>query len=78
MPEKGTVEHLLRALLFMKVYPTEQVLSVWMEQDIKTNRKWNWQMIKAIAELETYIVSIGCYFSQNITLFEINLFVFLD
>jgi len=58
MPTKGTLEHLLRALMFMKVYPTEYIFaSLTGKLDPKTNRLWNWKIISAIADLEPYLVS---------------------
>ena len=59
VPVKGTLEHLLRALMFMKVYPTENILATLSGTvDPKTNRMWNWLFISAIADLEAELVSI--------------------
>lgn len=43
--------HLLDALYFLKVYPTESVHAAFAGKDEKTLRKWNWKVIEAIAEL---------------------------
>lgn len=43
--------HLLDALYFLKVYPTESVHAAFSGADEKTLRKWNWKIIEAIAEL---------------------------
>ena len=55
---KAKVEHLLWALLFMKVYSTESVLCGLVGHPTqKTFRKWTKLIIKQIATLEEYLVS---------------------
>lgn len=60
MPEKANIFHLMKALLFLKLYPTEKTLCVLTaDTDEKTNRKWNMKMIVAIAALESKFVSFA-------------------
>ena len=60
---KGTLEHLLRALTLMKVYPTEYIFSsLTGKLDPKTNRLWNWKIIYAVADLEPYLVSNSIFY----------------
>ncbi len=58
LPEGGTFQHMLWALCFLKVYPTETVLSSLCGGgvDPKTIRKYIWPMIFALASLEDYLV----------------------
>ena len=63
LPEKTTISHLMNALLFLKLYPTEKTLSVLTAgRDAKTNRKWIWKVIAAISELEDEFVSFNLLF----------------
>ena len=60
-----TIAHLLWALFFMMVYPSETVLcgAVGGDKgviDPKTIRKYIWPIITAIASLEQHVVSIVC------------------
>jgi hypothetical protein len=59
VPEKGTMEHLLWTLLFMKVYAKENTLASLADSkpDPKTFQKWVWAFIPAIALLEPQLVS---------------------
>lgn len=50
-PKKGTPQHLLWSLLFLKVYASEDVLSVITQSDRKTQRKWTWEFVTAISNL---------------------------
>jgi len=50
--------HLLWALLFLKAYQTEMVLSSTTKASEKCTRKWVWLIIEAIAALEDHVVSI--------------------
>ena len=57
--EYGRVEfkHLLWALMFMKIYTSENILASLAGCDEKTFRKWVWLFIDAIANLEYEVVS---------------------
>ena len=50
--------YLLWALLFLKSYGTEALLSAVVGADEKTYRKWVWFYVKGIASLHGSIVSI--------------------
>jgi hypothetical protein len=55
----ATVEHLLWALMFLKLYAKESTLSTLAGGvDEKTFRKWNWMFIGAISGLESVTVRI--------------------
>ena len=49
--------HLLWALLFLKVYPNERVLSGIVGADRKTVRSWVWHFIYLMAALKKEVVS---------------------
>lgn len=52
-------EHLLWALLFLKCYPTEELLATQVGAvDEKTIRKWVWFYVEGIANLATKFVSL--------------------
>jgi hypothetical protein len=62
LPEKGQIVHLLWALFFLKVYPKQgPACSVVGGSagavDAKTFRKWVWEFIVGISELEEHVVS---------------------
>lgn len=49
--------HLLWALMFMKIYATEAIhCSLAGGVDEKTFRKWSWEFVHAIANLESAVV----------------------
>jgi uncharacterized membrane protein len=50
-------KHLLWALMFLKSYGTEAVLSAIVDSDEKTFRKWAWFYVEGIASLHNHIVS---------------------
>ena len=52
LPIGGEPQHLLWGLLLIKVYATEQVLSIIAGVDRKTYRKWAWKFISAVSELK--------------------------
>ena len=52
--------HLLWALLQLKVYATEDVLSAMIGVDRKTFRKWVWPMIKSMRKAAPAVVSFIC------------------
>ena len=55
---KATVEHMLWALLFMKVYSIESVMCGLVgHPDPKTFRKWTKLMIEQISSLQEFLVS---------------------
>ena len=51
-------KHLLWALLFLKVYGNEKTHSVLACCDVKTFRKWSWNVLEDIAELDEIVVCI--------------------
>jgi len=44
--------HLLWALLFLKVYSTENVLSTMAQTTRKTFREWVWAMLEALSNMD--------------------------
>lgn len=61
IPKGGRPYHLLWALLFMKLYASEQVLANMVGTTPKTFRKWIWPFVAAIARLEPIVVSKRIY-----------------
>ena len=58
LPEGGTIEHLLWALMFMKIYPKRKAMSVLCGGvDKDTWAKWVFIFLDAIACLEPCVVS---------------------
>jgi hypothetical protein len=58
VPGGGTITYFLWSLLFLKVYgSTEVLLKVAGNPDAKTFRKWVWQFIYAIGNLQPVLVS---------------------
>lgn len=57
IPEGGSKEHFLWACLQLMVYPTENVLSMLLDVDEKTFRKWAWSFLLALSDLECDVVS---------------------
>ena len=56
-PEKGTIRHFMWSLLFLKGNATEARNKINCGgADKKTMRKWIWQFVSAIADLEPYLV----------------------
>ena len=56
-------KHLLWALLFMKIYSTEDIhASMAGGVDPKTFRKWTWIVVRAIADLETEFVRLFYFY----------------
>ena len=79
-------KHLLWALLFLKIYATENVhASLAGGVDHKTFRKWSWIFVKAIANLETEFICLFVidyfdyfdYFDFCIITFSLYVFLFL-
>lgn len=66
-PEGGGMVHMMWGLLLMKTYGTENMLCTTTGVDEKTFRKWAWQFISAIADLEPVVVS--CQFNVCVTNF---------
>ncbi len=63
----GCLKHLIWALHFMKVYPNQTpgcaaVGASGRAVDPKTNQKWVWAYIKAIAKLVDVVVNIFMLF----------------
>ena len=63
MKEKPMIKHLLWALLFLKVYSSEEVLSSMAETTEKTYRKWVWIILDKLNELADKQVSKFSTFS---------------
>ena len=57
IPEGGNKEHFLWACLQLMVYPTENVLSMLLQVNEKTFRKWAWSFLLALSDLECDMVS---------------------
>lgn len=58
IPEKGTADHFMWALLFLKGCSTEARNKINCGgADKKTMRKWMWLFVQALADLEPYTVS---------------------
>ena len=51
-PSKEKPEHMLTALFFLRVYPTEDQKVSPLNLDPKTSRKWQWIFVKKIAALK--------------------------
>lgn len=51
-PPGSKLIHLLWALLFLKVYKTEEVHAALTGVDMKTFRKWSWIFIDLISNLD--------------------------
>ena len=63
IPEGGKLIHMLWALLFVKVYPTEETLvklcgDPMGNPDKKTTRKWIRLLMEAISYLSEHVVSL--------------------
>lgn len=58
VPPKTQPMHLLWALLFLKVYGTEEVNAGMIGHDESTIRKWVWLLVKAMHDLSKILVSI--------------------
>lgn len=58
LPPKAKPKHLLWALLYLKVYGTEQALSGMVHVTRKTYRKWVRIMVGAIAAAAPYVVRL--------------------
>ena len=73
LPPDGTIEHMLWALMFMRVYASESVLCALAGGiDKNTFKKWTWPFIEAIEMLQldivssqrllyTYLIALTCY-----------------
>jgi hypothetical protein len=55
-PKHSKPKHLLWALLFAKLYSTEEVLAGMVGVTRKTFRKWSWKFLKKIAMLKSIVV----------------------
>ena len=59
VPDGCTLKHLLWSLVFMKVYPKQQVMCTLVNVfDPKTFKSRVWGMIEAVSNLETEVVSV--------------------
>jgi len=57
--------HLLWALMFLKAYQTEMLLSSVTKATEKTSRKWVWLIVEEIAALEEHVVCVCLIFASN-------------
>jgi len=57
-PAKAEPQHLLWALLFLKLYATEDVNESLIGHDSNTVRKWTWIMVEALHDLSKKLVRI--------------------
>ena len=58
LPDGGTIEHFLWALMFLKVYPRSRVMQVLCGNvDNQTMMKWTMKFVWALAYLEPHVVS---------------------
>jgi hypothetical protein len=64
MPPKALPVHLLWALLFLKLYGTEDVNAGMIGHDEGTIRKWVWLLVKAMHDLSKILVSIRDEFNK--------------
>ena len=67
IPPDGEIEHLMWTLHFLKAYPRQGAVCSTVGGssgaiDPKTFRKYMWPFIHAMANLESVVVSIDCYF----------------
>lgn len=58
LPPKTQYKHLLWALSFLKTGATEEHLSTMFFCDVKTYRKWIWEVILAISRYEAVSIII--------------------
>lgn len=56
-PKKSLPKHLLWAMLFLKLYATEPVLSDMVGTTRKTFRHWSWRLVQSIQKLKPRVVS---------------------
>ena len=71
VPPGGRMIHLLWTLLFVKVYPLEETMTRFTSSDPKTSRKWILEFMKAIAGLESDVVSAATVFLLLCNLFSL-------
>lgn len=48
----GAPKHLLWALMFVKIYATENVNATLLKTDEKTFRKWTWVFLKMLSDIK--------------------------
>ena len=66
-PPESSFEHFFWALLFMKLYPKNEaeLCSLLGGIDPKTMRKWVWPMIRSIAKLDDFVVSVTYFLTKS-------------
>lgn len=69
-PRNMTPKHLLWALLFMKTYNSETMLSGLLDVERKTFRKWIWLVIRQIQRLKRKVVSVILVCVSNFVCFR--------
>ena len=62
LPRKGKPEHLLWALMFMKLYGSETIHASLTGTNETTFRKWSWLFVSAIADLDVVSNAACCFF----------------
>jgi hypothetical protein len=72
MPPKAEPEHLLWALLFLKLYCIEEVLVTLLGRDDGTIRKWVWLMVEAMHNLSKKLVRFQLNLGRHILNFAFS------
>jgi len=67
--DSHNIKHMLWALCFLKLYPTEDQMAAWFDADRVTVRKHLWFMLKQIANLHDDVVS---YFTILFLFFDLH------
>ncbi|GAX10088.1 hypothetical protein FisN_2Lu360 [Fistulifera solaris] len=72
VPENARFKHLLWALLKLKVYATEEVLSGMAGCDEKTFRKWSDQFIDALSLLSSCLINWNSRKKNGVHTFSVD------
>ena len=70
IPDRAHPRHLLCALLFLKLYVTESVVSTITNMDEETCRKWSWFFVKLIASMHLVSFQTSCIFFITLNTFR--------
>ena len=77
-PEEGTIWHFMWSLLFLKGNATKARNKInCVGADKKTMRKWIWQFVNAIANLEPYLVRSSAFAHSSFSSPTHHVFFFL-
>ena len=71
-PSGAEPKHLLWCLNFLKQYPVEHTRRALLNADEKTIRKWTWNFVKLVADMNTVGLCFIC--SLSVLLNEIHNF----